>query len=160
MLKQPIIFKLLPKSIADIQSFGEDISENVDSMDIKAENKKLKETKRMKLNELIRDYEQQLSAIELQYQQELTNFRENHLKSPWTRLLKKYVFHRFKQLKQETLFKMTMLREKFYRRRKHRLKSIRSKTIDVYPQTMVDVSSLPLSEAELSYLSSTGCIAE
>lgn len=157
MLQQRIICKLLPKSIADIQSFSEDMSENMGSMDIKAVNKKLKETKRIKLNELMRDYEQKLSAIELQYQQELTNFSSSHITSPCTKLMKKYVSRRFNQFKREVRFKMTMLREKLYRRRKHHLKSTRRQTVDVYPQTMVDVSSLPLSVAELSYLSSTGC---
>lgn len=157
MLQQRIICKLLPKSIADIQSSSEDMWGNMSSMDIKAVNKKLKETKRIKLDDCMRDYEEKLSAIELQYQEELTNFGNISLTPTSTRLMKKYVFSRFKQFKRENRFKMTMFREKLYRRRKHHLKSSRRQTIDVYPQTMVDVSSLPLSEAELSYLSSTGC---
>lgn len=159
MLQQRIICKLLPQSIADIQSFSEDMSENMDSMDFKAVNKKLKETKRIKLNDLMRDYEEKLSAIELQYQEELANFGNTYLTPTLTRLMKKYVLQRVNQFKRENRFKMTMFREKLYRRRKHHLKSSQRQTIDVYPQTMVDVSSLPLSEAELSYLSSTGCRA-
>ena len=164
MLEQRIICKLVPKSIADIQITNGNMPENMDSVDIKAENKMLKERKRMKLNELMQDYEHKLSIIELRYQQELTNFDNNHLttcsktkQSPLTRLMKKYVFHRFNQFKRENRFNMTIFRGKLYRRRKHHLKSNRRQTIEVYPQTIVDVSTLPLSETELFYLSSTGC---
>lgn len=65
MLQQRIVCKLLSKSTADIPNFSEDMSENMDSMDITAVNKKLKETKRIKLNDLMRDYEEKLSVIEL-----------------------------------------------------------------------------------------------
>ena len=73
--------------------------------------------------------------------------------------MKNCVFNRYNQFKRENRFNMTLFREKLYRRRKHQLKSKRKHTIDVYPETIIDVPMIPLNETELLfYLSSTGCI--
>lgn len=163
MLEQSVVCKLVPKSIADIQMTSDKMQGNMDSMDVKAQNKRLKEAKRWRLDELIQDYEKQLSTIELRYQHVLTTFCNSQSsacsatkQSPLTRLVKKYVLHRFNQFKRENRFNMIIFRTKLYRRRKRHWKAKQKQLIDVYPQTIVDVPILPLSETDLFYLSSTG----
>lgn len=167
MLEQRIICKLPPRSVDDIHMVNNSNTlRPTNASDINMEHKKLKEAKRTKLDELFRDYQDKLFNLELQYHQALVSFQNNHLTILYSnekrpsliRLMKNYVFNRYNQFKRENRFNMTLFREKLYRRRKHQLKSKRKHTIDVYPETIIDVPMIPLNETELFYLSSTGCI--
>lgn len=167
MLEQRIICKLPPRSVDDIHMVNNSNTlRPTNASDINMEHKKLKEAKRTKLDELFRDYQDKLFNLELQYHQALVSFQNNHLtilysnekRSSLIQLMKNYVFNRYNQFKRENRFNMTLFREKLYRRRKHQLKSKRKHTIDVYPETIIDVPMIPLNETELFYLSSTGCI--
>ena len=165
MLEQRIICKLVPKSVDDISlTENSDKIEQMPSTNTQMKDEKLKEVKRVKLNELLRDYQDKLLGLEIQYRQALVTFDNDHVRtssssgnhSSSIQLMKKYVCHRFSQFKRENRFKMTLFREKLYRRRKHQLKSKGKHKIDVYPQTIIDVSTIPLNETELVYLSSAG----
>lgn len=166
MLEQRIICKILPQSVESIEIINDKTLENIDNRDKNTENKSLKEAKRIKLDELIRDLEWKIFTIERKYREALKTFQPTshtaYLKSEPSSLacvVKKFVTHRLKQFKQENRFNMTTFREKLYRlRRKHHLKSKRKQTVSVYPQTIIDVSTIPLNDNELSYLSSAGNI--
>jgi hypothetical protein len=71
-------------------------------------------------------------------------------------LVKIYVYHHTKLLIRQVRYKESAFRVKLLRHHRRRQSLVPSKTIDVYPQIIVDVPKVPLNQTELDYLSHKG----
>jgi Fe2+ transport system protein B len=164
-LEQRILCKFLPKSFDHVTIDDLNLTEKDGYMELplKEKQKKLQQLKRTMLDHLIQAYENKIVDYEYRYQQELIQLEKNishNNRSDGISLvdsIKKYLTHRKNQFKRENLSKMAFFRTTLFRRRRRYYSSTRKKNIiGVWPQAIVDVSSLPLNNAEWSYICSAG----
>ena len=154
MLEQRILCKFLPESV-DHLSFP-----NPNEMNMEEDPKRLQQLKRSMLDHRVQSYETQLLAHEDQSRKEWTRLDKFCWDDgmvdgiPLLDFFKRYMIHRTKQDKRETRFKMIFFRSKLVRHR--RWLPATQHTIGIWPQVMTDMSALPLTNAQLSYISSAG----
>jgi hypothetical protein len=159
MLEQRILCKFLPASFDDVP-LPNDNEMNVEDGDIQSKQRKVQDLKRSMLNRLVQSHEQQLLVHEDQSGKEwslLEKICSHHDIVAGVTLLdffKSYMANRTKQLKRAMRFKMILFRSKLIRHRR-RLRSTQC-TVGIWPQVLTDMSALPLTEAQLSYISSAG----
>ena len=163
MLEQRILCKLLPKSFDHITLHDLDLTKDRAYMELSLneKQKKLQQLKRTMLDRLIQVYENKIVDYEHQYQQEFNKFEmicSSHQRVNEISLvdsIKTFMSYRTDQIKRINRYKMAFIRSRLFRRR--RLISTKNQHIvGVWPQTIVHVSTLPLNEKELAYLSSAG----
>jgi len=70
--------------------------------------------------------------------------------------VKIYVYHHTKLLLRQIRYKESCFRVKLLRYHRRRRSLVSRKTIDVYPQIIVDVPKVSLNHNQLDYLSRTG----
>ena len=159
MLEQRFLCKFLPASFDDVLLPNHN-EMNVQDGDIQGKQKRLQDLKRSMLDRLVQSYEQQLLAHEDQSRKEwrlLEQICSDHgivAGVPMLDFFQGYITHRTKQIKRETRFKMILFRSKLIRHRRRLLS--KPSMIGIWPRVMTDMPVLPLTEAQLSYISSAG----
>ncbi len=160
MFEQRILCHELPSSFNSIT-----IINNEEHCVIKR-NKMVQDLKRQMLNVKLEQYELKIQHYEHLYEQELATFESEiyetessyqicHL-NELMHFVKIYVYHHTKLLLNQIRYKESCFRAKLLRHhRRHKSRSA-SKTIDVYPQIIVDVPKVKLNQSQLDYLSRTG----
>jgi hypothetical protein len=159
MLEQRILCHKLPKSFDDI---------NIDTneeQNANKRNKTIQELKRRMLHVELEQYENKIQYYEHLYQQDLTtlllqisNPNPSYPKYQVDTLLhfvKLYLNHYTNRFLRQIRYKESCVHRKLLRHYRHRLLS-RKKTIDVYPQIIVDVPKVCLNRVQLDYLSRNG----
>ena len=164
MFEQRILCHKLPKSINDVKV-------NVDeNLPVNKRNKMIQEAKRKMLNIKLEEYEIKIQQFEQTYQQELSAFETDISKTnncyqqnqtdAIMQFLKTYLNHRTKSILHNIRYKESCRHVKLLRHSRRRCcrskKTSSTKTIDVYPQIIVDVPKVPLNSIQLDYLSRNG----
>jgi hypothetical protein len=160
MFEQRILCHKLPNSFNSIT-----INNNEEQCVIKR-NKMVQDLKRQMLNVKLEQYELKIQRYEHLYEQELATFQSEIYKteSPYQichlnelmHFAKIYIYHHKKLLLRQIRYKESCFHAKLLRHhRRHKSRSP-SKTIDVYPQIIVDVPKVTLNESQLDYLSRAG----
>lgn len=129
--------------------------------------KMVQELKRVMLNVELEDYEIAIQDYEQSYQDELLKL-EQQIRNPSTDEHKRhtdillYFLHSYLQQLTDRLLRRVRFKESCLRvslRRHHRRQQQSSsgeQRIDVYPQTIVDVSKVALNQVQFDYLSQNG----
>ncbi|CAF4535104.1 unnamed protein product [Rotaria sp. Silwood2] len=116
---------------------------------------KVKKTKRIMLQNDIQQYESKIADIECQFQQELKKLEEQFLNQNVNGIslvdsLKAYTVHRTQQGLEQITGNMKAFQIRLFRR--YRRSSTAKNKIGVSPEPIIDVSEVPLTDAELAYL--------
>jgi hypothetical protein len=160
MFEQRILYHKLPNSFDTIN-----INNNEEQC-VNKRNKMIQDLKRQMLNAELERYELKIQHYEHLYEQGLVTFQSeiyktessyqiSHL-SELMYFVKIYVYHHTKLLLHQIRYKESCFHVKLLRQqRRHKSRSA-SKTIDVYPQIIVDVPKITLNRSQLDYLSRTG----
>jgi hypothetical protein len=161
MFEQRIICHELPNSFNSTT-----INNNNEEQCANKCNKIVQDYKRQMLNVELEQYELKIQHYEHLYEQELATFQSEICKtnsfyqmSELNMLMHSvtiYVYHHIKLWIREVRYKESAFRVKLLRHHRRRQSLIPSKTIDVYPQIIVDVPKVPLNQTELDYLSQKG----
>jgi hypothetical protein len=160
MFEQRILCHRLPKSFDSIKV------ENVDQPCTNKRNKTIQDFKRQMLNVKLQQYEMKIQEYEHMYQQELTTFELQHsqTKSSYLKdqmgdmpisLLKTHLNQQTNRFIRQIRYKESCFHTKVLRHH-HFHASKTQKTINVYPQVIVDVSKISLNHNQLDYLSRNG----
>ena len=126
----------------------------------------MQDVKRQMLNMQLEEYELETQHYEHLYEEELITFKSEIYKTKSFRqmsnlemlmhFVKTYVYHHTNKIIRRIRYKESRLHVKLLQHQ-HRHQSLRStKTIDVYPQIIVDVPKVSLNSNQLDYLSQTG----
>ncbi len=126
-------------------------------------NKSVQEVKRQMLNVELERYELQLQHHEQLYENELAIFQSEIYKSKSSyqichfnelmHLIKTYVTQHTKLLLRQIRYKESAFHIRLLRHYRRRSSLISNKTIDVYPQIIIDVPKVSLNHRQLDYLS-------
>ena len=159
MFEQRILCHKLPKSFDRfrIDIDGEEC--------VNKRNKKIQEFKRRMLNIELEKYEMKIQHYEDLFQQDLAAFlieisypRSASQKGQvdiLTHFVKSYLNHHTNRFIHQIRYKEACVHIKFLRHYR-RYSSLAKKTIDVYPQVIVDASKVLLNSIQLDYLSRNG----
>lgn len=158
MFQQRIFSRQLPKSFESV-SVKREPGQSVHDV-----NKALQELKRHMLDVELNRYETKLQECEQLYQQKLTAFElalsqtvdghQKHLVNNIIGYTKAYLEHNTKVWIRRIRYEESLLRGKLLRYRRNR--PSKSETTRVYPQVILDSSTISLSHGQLDYLSSNG----
>jgi hypothetical protein len=159
MFEQRILCHRLPKSFDNIKT---DIEQDLNA---NKRNKIIQELKRRMLNEELEKYENKIQDYEHLYQQELAALQiqisnptsSDHKRQVeiLTHFIKQYFSHYTDRCLRQIRYQESCLHAKLLRHyRRHSSSS--SKTIDVYPQIIIDVPNISLKRTQLDYLSHNG----
>ncbi len=160
MFEQRILCHELPSSFNSIS-----INNNEEQCVLRR-NKMVQDLKRQMLNMELEQYELKIQHYEHLYEQELATFQSEIYKTEslyqichsneLMYFVKIYLYHHTQLLLRQIRYKESRFRFKLLRHhRRHQSRSA-SKTIDVYPQIIVDVPKVSLNQNQLDYLSRTG----
>jgi hypothetical protein len=180
MLEVRINCKVLPKSINaldHISSFDDSIdsipnennnNENILQLStIEKHRKKIRDYKRQILANYLEDYELNIEENEYLYQQELAIFeceisKQNDQVDQIINYLRAYLNHQTNKTIRAIRYKSSLFRVKLLHPRHHRRRSTTTttstkKTISIYPEAIIEISSDKLfTDNELALLSSIG----
>jgi DNA gyrase/topoisomerase IV subunit B len=159
MFEQRILCHKLPKSFDPIRT---DIEQDHCA---NKRNKIIQELKRRMLNKELEKYEQKIQHYEHLYQQELATLHEQILNPPSSKqkwqvetlmyFVKQYFSHHTDRFLRQIRYRESCRHAKLLRHyRRH--SALSHKTVDVYPQTIIDVSNIGLNRTQLNYLSHNG----
>ena len=161
MFEQRILCHKLPKLFDSLKL------DHIQEQTINKRNKIIQEMKRQMLHVELEKYENKIQDYEQLYQKELATFEVQLLQTNSSDqkdrlemlmiLLKKYLNHHTKRWMHQIRYEESCLHVKFMRHYRRHISS-RNKTIDVYPQIIVDVPRLPLNRIQLDYLSHNGML--
>ena len=162
MLEQRILCKFLPQSFdhLPLPNLNEINVDDCTHDGIQGNQKSLQHLKRSMLDRLIQSYENQLLAYGDQSRKEWNLLGKICWECgivegvPLLDFFTSYMANRTKQLKRETHFKMISFRNTLIRHR-HRTRTSQT-TLGIWPQVLTDMSALPLTNAQISYISSAG----
>jgi hypothetical protein len=159
MFEQQILCHKLPDSFYSIKV------DNNEEQCVNKRNKIIQDLKRRMLNVELEQYEIKIQHYESLYEQELVafqseTFRTNssyqmHKLDMLMYSVKTYLYHHTNILIRQIRYKESCLHIKLLRHY-HRHSLSTQKSIDVYPQVIVDVSKISLNRTELDYLSRNG----
>ncbi len=160
MFEQRIFCRKLSHSFNNINiNDNQEYSEN-------KRNKMIQELKRQILNSELEKYELKLHHYEDLYEQELATLQSEIQRTESSYqiarcnelmyFVKIYVHHHTQMMLRQIRYNESRFHVKLLRHhRRHQSRSVR-KTIDVYPQIIVDVPIGKLNQSQLEYLSHTG----
>jgi hypothetical protein len=160
MFEQRILCHQLPNSFNSI------IIKNTEEQCVNKRTKMIQDLKRQMLNATLEQYELKIQHYEDLYEQELAKFQSgiyrtesvyqiDHL-NELMHFVKIYVYHHTKLLLRQIRYKESCFRVNLLRRHRRHQSPLASKTIDVYPQLIVDVPKVKFNQNQLDYLSRTG----
>jgi hypothetical protein len=159
MFEQRILCHRLPKSLDDIKV---DVEQEQCA---KKQNKIIQELKRRMLNEELEKYENKIQDYEHLYQQDLavleiqisipTSSDHQRQVATLTHFIKQYFGHYTDRFLRQIRYQESCLHAKLLRHHR-RHSSSSNKTIDVYPQIIIDVPKVSLNRTQLNYLSHNG----
>jgi hypothetical protein len=126
----------------------------------------VQDLKRQMLNAELEPHEFKIQHYEHMYEQKLAKFQSEIYRTEYSyqishlnelmHVVKIYVYHHTKLLLRQIRYKESCFHVKLLRHhRRHKSRST-SKTIDVYPQIIIDVPKVTLNQSQLDYLSRTG----
>jgi hypothetical protein len=161
MFEQRILCHKLPNSFNNM-----DINDNQE-YSVNKRNKMIQELKRQMLNSELEHYELRIQNYEDLYEQKLATFQSEIYRTESSYQIERrdeimyfvkiYVHHNTQMLLRQIRYNESCFHVKLQRHHR-RYKSSRSKTktMDVYPQIIVDVPKVQLNQSQLDYLSHTG----
>ena len=166
ILEQRILCHQLPNSFNSITT--DDSNEEQQQQNVNKQNKIIQDLKRQILNIELEEYEMRIQHYDYLYEQELTALesKTSKINLPYQMchfdmlmyLVKTYVYHHtnlmIRQIRYKESYCHIKLLRHYYRRRRHLLTT--KKTIDVYPQIIIDIPKVSLSPMQLDYLSRNG----
>jgi hypothetical protein len=160
MFEQRILCHELPNSYSSIAT------NNHEEQCANKRHKIAQDSKRQMLNAELEQYELEIQHYEHLYEQELATFQSETFKinssyqmrelNMLMHFVKTYVYHHTKLLICRIRYKESHFHIKLLRLHRRRQSLASSKTIDVYPQILVDVPKVSLNQNQLDYLSCTG----
>ena len=160
MFEQRILCHQLPDSFNSVTTCN-DAEQSTNK-----QTKIVQDLKRQMLDVKLQQYETNIQRYEHLYQQELDRFQSDIYKTESSYqishvneimyFVKIYVYHHTKLFIRRIRYKESCLHVKLLRHQRRRQSRIAHKTIDVYPQIIVDVPHVSLNRNQLDYLSRTG----
>jgi hypothetical protein len=160
MFEQRILCHKLPNSFNSIT-----INNNEEQCANK-HNKIVQDFKRQMLNVELEQYELKIQHYEHLYEQELVAFESEIYKTKPSYQMYYlnelmyfviiYIYHHTKLFMRHIRYKESCFHVKLLRHHRRHQSLISNKTIDVYPQIIVDVPKVSLNQNQLDYLSRTG----
>lgn len=158
MLQQRIFSRKLPKSF-DSLTTNKEVGH-----DERNHHKNLQELKRKTLDAEIERHEKKIQGYEELYRQKLVAFEfdlshrvdhhQKHLTNNIITCIKAYLDHRTNLSIRRIRYEESLLRTKLLRHRLNR--RLKNKVTHVYPQVIIDSSTISLSSRQLDYLSTNG----
>ena len=161
IFEQQILCHQLPNSINSITI------DNNEEQRVNKRHKIIQELKRQILNIELEEYEKRIQHYEYLYEQELTAFESEtfRINSSYQMchfnmliyFVKTYVYHHTNIMIRQIRYKESCCHIKLLRHYCRRRRSLRkTKTIDVYPQIIIDIPKVSLNRIQLDYLSRNG----
>jgi hypothetical protein len=160
MFEQRILCRQLP------HSFNSIATTNPEEQCANKRTKIVQDVKRQMLYMQLEEYELEIQHYEHLYEQELATFKSEIYKTNSfhqmsnlemiMHFVKTYLYHHTNKMKCKIRYKESRLHTKLLRHQHRHQSTIPNKTIDVYPQIIVDVPNVSLNSNQLNYLSRTG----